>query len=1157
MIPSENNGAANSNNAAAPQQLNPDGKNKAAPQDGQGNGNPAIGYSYAPNTAGRSNPGSHNMNRVQGEVPPQQQMYGYPYMPPQTAYYPPSYMPVNIVPQGVASGSPQGQKMSTSSQHQVQKGKKSGGQQHQSQQQSYPGQQQQYRAPQFTPQGYQYSPMHFPQQVYYQPQTRAPTHSQPVREKKILEIINPHTNETVTPSPLKQSGNTQSEKKTESAAPAVKKSAAVDVSPPKVNAAAEMLAQAKARLEEDKVKSEEAKRKVASAEKQARDKLEEEAQRKMLQKQQEMLQAKRELEANKELEEAEERKRKEREAKLRMEEMNRKRQQAQAAEEAEMKSTADTSTSTVRVPESIPSESKDESVSAKPRRRNGKFIYSVVELLGFKERPECKRVPPSLSPDRIDMLNIITTKRSSARSNRGGYSGRGNFDRSQMNRQNSGQNLRQNGGSQWARGSQPARGQGNNRQNSRGAPGRPVPMQIPTRAVEPMKRSKNAWKPGSGIKTAYDKYVRDVTQILNKLSREKFEKLFHQLVGLRIASVKMLSGLVQLIRDKALTEPKFGDLYADLCQRLVEKTSVPKDVPKRAHWDFVKIIEQEGQFFWTQSQDSESDDYLKGPFESEEKANKDSGKATELRRILLNQCQKEFEQEDKYAQLEKEEKGLHEKLKTETVTEEQNKIKLELAEVEYKKSRTKQRILGNINFIGELFKKGIITTRVMVSCITHLTGQQSADGEENVPDEENVECLCKLLTTMGKDLEGKKDQANFLDHVFQVLHSYSEDKKHYDARHRFMCKDVIELRKSNWVARRKELKAKTKEEIRKDALAEEAQKAAESQAANARMHNNRGRYGNAGRRDNRMGMGSGGPVMGSVATGSRMAQGFKLGGSSRSGPQDPRFQSKNRVSQSGNRQLGSGARTGGMSMRPGGGGTTKGGFRPGGNRGSGLRAPKVRAPAARQAEPVQASVPKLEDSEWKRKVKETLKEFVQVNDEKELVRYIKELEPRVPSIAETRKNIVEECAAFVMEKGKEEREWIPKAVIILVKNQLLTAMIISNALSEFLEFLPDIKVDAPFADKHLGEFLAQLILNKVLPLKSLPKCFEKLLDDDYNMRVALSSVGIILQELVKNDAGEGVVDSDLTLSFFFHGKASQEQLADLTEKYNLGSLFSA
>lgn len=49
-------------------------------------------------------------------------------------------------------------------------------------------------------------------------------------------------------------------------------------------------------------------------------------------------------------------------------------------------------------------------------------------------------------------------------------------------------------------------------------------------------------------------------------------------------------------------------------------------------------------------------------------------------------------------------------------------------------------------FIGELYKQLILTTKIMHRCVRHLLEQN---------DEDSLECLCKLLTTIGKDLEAK------------------------------------------------------------------------------------------------------------------------------------------------------------------------------------------------------------------------------------------------------------------------------------------------------------------------------------------------------------------------------------------------------------------
>lgn len=99
-------------------------------------------------------------------------------------------------------------------------------------------------------------------------------------------------------------------------------------------------------------------------------------------------------------------------------------------------------------------------------------------------------------------------------------------------------------------------------------------------------------------------------------------------------------------------------------------------------------------------------------------------------------------------------------------------------------------------------------------------------------DEESLEALCKLLTTVGKQLDdvktggagggGKgrpppqhhdKDMAFYYDRLREL----SVDKKSgLAARARFMIKDILELRENNWVPRRAEAKATKTEEFRRE-----------------------------------------------------------------------------------------------------------------------------------------------------------------------------------------------------------------------------------------------------------------------------------------------------------------------------------------------------
>lgn len=76
--------------------------------------------------------------------------------------------------------------------------------------------------------------------------------------------------------------------------------------------------------------------------------------------------------------------------------------------------------------------------------------------------------------------------------------------------------------------------------------------------------------------------------------------------------------------------------------------------------------------------------------------------------------------------------------------EEKARMKDELEEA---RDKARRRSLGNIKFIGELFKLKMLTEAIMHDCVVKLLKNH---------DEESLECLCRLLTTIGKDLDFEK-----------------------------------------------------------------------------------------------------------------------------------------------------------------------------------------------------------------------------------------------------------------------------------------------------------------------------------------------------------------------------------------------------------------
>ncbi len=80
-----------------------------------------------------------------------------------------------------------------------------------------------------------------------------------------------------------------------------------------------------------------------------------------------------------------------------------------------------------------------------------------------------------------------------------------------------------------------------------------------------------------------------------------------------------------------------------------------------------------------------------------------------------------------------------------TITEEEYLVKE--SEIGEKRNKLKQRMLGNIRFVGELYKQKLLNTDTMHDCITTLLGHPG--NWKTNHDIQDLELLCKLLTTVG------------------------------------------------------------------------------------------------------------------------------------------------------------------------------------------------------------------------------------------------------------------------------------------------------------------------------------------------------------------------------------------------------------------------
>ncbi|KAB0359370.1 hypothetical protein FD754_003526, partial [Muntiacus muntjak] len=282
-----------------------------------------------------------------------------------------------------------------------------------------------------------------------------------------------------------------------------------------------------------------------------------------------------------------------------------------------------------------------------------------------------------------------------------------------------------------------------------------------------LRKAENAWKPSQrrdsqaedpeNIKT--QELFRKVRSILNKLTPQMFNQLMKQVSGLTVDTEERLKGVIDLVFEKAIDEPSFSVAYANMCRCLVTLKVPMADKP---------------------------------------------GNTVNFRKLLLNRCQKEFEKDkaddDVFEKKQKE-------LEAASAPEERTRLHDELEEA---KDKARRRSIGNIKFIGELFKLKMLTEAIMHDCVVKLLKNH---------DEESLECLCRLLTTIGKDLDFEKAKPR-MDQYFNQMEKIVKERK-TSSRIRFMLQDVIDLRLCNWVSRRADQGPKTIEQIHKEAKIEE------------------------------------------------------------------------------------------------------------------------------------------------------------------------------------------------------------------------------------------------------------------------------------------------------------------------------------------------
>jgi hypothetical protein len=249
----------------------------------------------------------------------------------------------------------------------------------------------------------------------------------------------------------------------------------------------------------------------------------------------------------------------------------------------------------------------------------------------------------------------------------------------------------------------------------------------------------------TGTVEEQEKIKRSIKSTMNKVLPTNLNKLREQLLETGKQSTNNLIVLVQCIFEKAWSEVKYTEMYANLCKFLKEKL--------------------EGYCFPELEHDS------------------NYGKRNLFKYELLERCQNVF---------------------TQAPSEDYSGLSPE--DIDSRKEIIKKKTLGNVRFIGELFKVGLITTKVILGCVDSLICKENLD-------ENKLEGACILLSTGGSSFERSKVLKE-TESIFKTLDDIMK-KESLSSKIKFKIMDLIDERNNQWKKSFKE-EVKTIQEIHQE-----------------------------------------------------------------------------------------------------------------------------------------------------------------------------------------------------------------------------------------------------------------------------------------------------------------------------------------------------
>merc|ERR1712013_346092 len=198
--------------------------------------------------------------------------------------------------------------------------------------------------------------------------------------------------------------------------------------------------------------------------------------------------------------------------------------------------------------------------------------------------------------------------------------------------------------------------------------------------------------------------------ILNKITPEKFEKLITDILNIiGNGSNVIFKGDILLIFEKALDEPKYSSMYAQLCKRLSD--NAPNLEPPES-------------------------------------------KITTFKRLLLNRCKDEFENRAAIST------AFEKRIGDLSVDEEEARY------------LAKRKMLGNIKFIGELGKLEMLHDSILHRCAEQLlVGRRKQSLNDQTEDIECLAHLMKTCGRLLDSAKAKMRMDQYFDRIRAIINN--------------------------------------------------------------------------------------------------------------------------------------------------------------------------------------------------------------------------------------------------------------------------------------------------------------------------------------------------------------------------------------------------